>query len=143
MRAVVDTNVVVSAVLSKASPPDRILQRWRRGEFQLITSAPLLEELDYVLSRSYIAQRLGWSIEELQAFVAGISRQSEIVAPSVHLEIIARDPDDNRILEAAVEGQSDYIVSGDNYVLELGAYQGIQIVSPSQFELILAELFSP
>ena len=73
MRAVLDTNVLVSAVLSRGSPPDLILQAWRRGSFQLVTSAPLLFELDAVLRRPRIKDRLGWTDRELTAFVVALS----------------------------------------------------------------------
>ena len=64
MRAVLDTNVIVSAVLSPGSPPDSILRASRRGALDLVTSAPLLRELEDVLGRPRIAERLGWTPEE-------------------------------------------------------------------------------
>ncbi len=57
--------------------------------------------------------------------------------PPVHLRIIAADPDDDRVLEAAVAGEADFIVSGDRHLLDLGRYEGIEIVTPARF---LAEL---
>jgi putative PIN family toxin of toxin-antitoxin system len=138
MRAVADTNVIVSAVLSKGSPPDLILQHWRRGTFQLVTSAPLLRELDDVLGRPEIARRHKWSPNERAAFVVSLSESAIVVAPEKQLDVIAEDPDDNRVLEAAVEAHADYIVSGDRHLLELESYEGIQIVTPARFNAILA-----
>jgi len=137
MRAVLDTNVIVSAVLSPGSPPDSILRASRRGAFDLVTSAPLLRELSEVLGRPPIAERLGWTPEERASFIAALSDFAAIVAPRRKLQVVKADPADNRVLEAAVAGSVDYVVSGDRHLLELGSYEGIPIVTPARFAAIL------
>ncbi len=138
MRAVLDTNVLVSGVLSRSSPPDSILQSWRRGAFHLVTSAPLLRELEAVLNRPRIANRLGWSFKERRAFIIALSDSAIVVLPHQQLRVIQADPADNRVLEAAIQAQADYVVSGDHHLLELGSYEGIEIVTPARFNAILA-----
>ena len=138
MRAVLDTNVIVSAVLSPGSPPDSILGASRRGAVDLVTSAPLLRELEDVLGRPQIAERLGWAPEERASFIAALADFAVIVAPKEKLEAIKADPADNRVLEAAVAGTADYIVSGDRDLLELGSYQDIRILTPARFAAVLA-----
>jgi putative PIN family toxin of toxin-antitoxin system len=138
MRAVLDTNVVVSAVLSAGSPPDSILQAWRRGAFELATTTPLLRELETVLKRGHIAGRLGWPSWERRAFVDDLRENSTLVVPEKRLQVIRADPSDNRILEAAAAAQADYVVSGDRHLLDLKTYEGIQIVTPARFVAILA-----
>ncbi len=140
MRAVLDTNVLVSAVLSRGSPPDLILQAWRRGSFQLVTSAPLLFELDAVLRRPRIKDRLGWTDRELTAFVVALSENATVVEPQEELQIVATDEDDNQVVEAAIEGEADYIVSGDNDLLRLAAYGAVEVVTPARFVAILMAL---
>src|SRR3989337_1822992 len=137
MRAVLDTNVIVSAVLSPGSPPDAILRASRRGALDMVTSAPLLRELEDVLGRPRIAKRLGWTPEERASFIAALSDFAAIVAPRRKLQVVKADPADNRVLEAAVAGSVDYVVSGDRHLLELGSYEGIPIVTPHRFAAIL------
>jgi putative PIN family toxin of toxin-antitoxin system len=138
MRAVVDTNVIVSAALSRGSAPDQILKSSERHEFEIATSPALLRELETVIARPKIADRLGWSADERRGFVAGIRGRSIVVSPKRSLDIIATDPDDDRVLEAAVEAGADYIVSGDRDLLEVGEYEGIRIVTPARFAALLA-----
>ena len=137
MRAVLDTNVIVSAVLSQGSPPDAILRAWRKGAFQLVTSAPLLEELEAVLSRPHIAERLSWSERERRVFIATLSESAIVVEPKRKLAVIKADPADNKVLEAAVAGHSDYIVSGDSHLLAPRVYEDIQILTPTRFAAVL------
>ncbi len=68
-----------------------------------------------------------------------IGNQSIVVTPAERIEVIERDLDDNRILECAVEGNANYIISGDRHLLDLGRYRGIEIITTSEF-LALLEL---
>ena len=138
MRAVLDTNVLVSAVLSQGSRPDSILQAWRIGSFELVTSAPLLYELAGVLARPRISQRLGWSADERREFLAALRNAAILVVPQRELRVVRADPSDDRLLEAAVEAQADYLVSGDQHLLDIGSYEGLQIVSPVRFSTLLS-----
>jgi len=138
MRAVLDTNVLVSAVLSDVGPPGSILRAWRDGSFQLVISPPLLRELEAVLTRPRIARRLGWSEAERTAFIVALGESVMIVAPKKEIALIDADPADNRVLEAAAEAGADYIVSGDRHLLDLGSYEGIDIVTPARFAAVLS-----
>ncbi len=138
MQVVLDTNVIISAALSRHSSPDLILRAWRRGAFQLIASQPLLEELEIVLARPHIAERLGWSEGQLRAFITELSEHALIVAPEGRLQVVQADPADNRLLEAAVAAGADYIVSGDQHLLDLQSYEEIPIVTPARFVAVLA-----
>jgi putative PIN family toxin of toxin-antitoxin system len=138
MRAVLDTNVLVSAVLSRGSPPHSILQAWHSGFFEMVTSAPLLRELGNVLSRPRISQRLGWSADERREFVAALRDGSIMVVPKHKLRVVRADPSDDRVLEASAEGRADYIVSGDQHLLDLGSYEGSEIVSAVRFLTVLS-----
>ena len=138
MRVVLDTNVIVSAVLSPGSPPDSILGASRKEALDLVTSVPLLHELEDVLGRPRIAKRLGWTAEERAFFIAALTDFAVIVAPKERFQVVKADPADNRVLEAAVAGSADYAVSGDRHLLELGSYEGIPIVTPARFAAILA-----
>jgi putative PIN family toxin of toxin-antitoxin system len=126
MRAVVDTNVFFSAlrvvpVPGRLSPPGQLLLRAGWGDFTLIMSEAILAELEGVLERKF-----QWEQSRLAATMARIRDMSEIVHPSLTVAD-CRDPDDNRILEAAIEGRADLIVSGDKDLLDMKAFRGIEI----------------
>ena len=138
MRAVLDTNVLVSAVLSRGGAPDRVLRAWRDGAFQLVTSLALLEEPERVLARPRIVERLGWLPSESRMFVAALAESAIVAGASGELKVVAADPDDDRVIEAAVERDADYIVSGDRHLLDLGSYRDIPVVTPAGFAALLA-----
>lgn len=136
MRAVVDVNVIVSGLLVRAGAPGQVLDAGAAGEFELVTSPALLAELEDVLSRPRIARRI--SVDDARSFVERLAAQSVLVVPEVVLAAVQRDPDDNRILEAAVAGGADVVVSGDKDLLSLEVYEDIPIVAPARFLELLA-----
>lgn len=138
MRAVVDTNVVVSGLISHASAPFRVLDAGAHGRFTWITSEALLSELEGVLRRKKIHRAIGWSDGDRDGFVRTLRVSSVVVSPKRTIEVIADDAD-NRVLEAAVEGEADYIVSGDSDLVELREYEGTLILTPRQFMAVLDE----
>lgn len=81
---------------------------------------------------------MAWSNDEVAEFLTTVRRVAEVVSPAREVNVITRDPSDNRVLEAAVAGQVDYIVSGDQHLLDLKAWEGTQIVAPARFVAILA-----
>ena len=94
----------------------------------LVTSAPLLAELRRVLEYPRLAKVIqgGAQLADLVA-ASGV-----VVAPTRTLTVVS-DDDDNRVLEAAIEGAADYIVSGDTDLLDLGSFRGIPILAPAEF----------
>jgi hypothetical protein len=139
LKAVVDTNVIVSAGLRSGTPPGAVVRAWIDARFEAITSEPLLRELETVVKGPRLAMRLAWSQSDTVSFIAGLRRRATIVAPTVSLRVVTEDPPDNRVLEAALTGQADYIVTGDQHLLELGEFEGVQIVTPARFVAVLAE----
>jgi hypothetical protein len=138
MDAVLDTNVIVSAAISAKGPPAEIIKAWGAHSFGWVTSEPLLDELQRTLRSSRLQKYIAWSDEELTEFTRLIGQLTRLVMPSSRIEVITADPDDNRVLEAAVEGRVDYIVSGDHDLLDLRDYDGIAIVTPARFIAIIA-----
>ena len=136
-RAVLDANVVVSAILNAQGTPGRVFDAWRKERFQLLISPAIIEEIERVLHYPKILKRHQWSKEQVQLFLALLADIAIRTPGELELSIIADDPADNRYLECAVEGNAGYIVSGDQDLLQLGSYQGIQIVTPRQFLNVL------
>lgn len=138
MRAVLDTNVAISAAINPKGPPAHIIKAWRAQSFTWVTSPALLAELANTFGRPRIRRYLAWSTDEVDRFLADAVRAATIVRPNETLEVIKRDPADNRVLEAAVAGTVDYIVSGDEDLLELSEHDGVQIVTAARFVAILS-----
>lgn len=138
MRAVLDTNVFVSAVLRGGVETDALLLAWRAGRLQIITSEPLLRELHGVLLRPRIMRLHARSAAEVEEFVRDLEAAAVVVVPTMTLDVVPDDPDDNRVVEAAVAGRADYIVSKDNDLLRLASHAGIGIVTPTAFLARLA-----
>jgi len=133
VRVVVDTNTLVSAVISPGGPPRRLLNGVRSQTIELCSSATLLAELLEVLSREKFAARLGQAGLTPQGIVVELRRMAYMAAPQNVPRVIAQDPDDDEVLACALAGQADLIVSGDRDLHGLGGhYAGIPILTPAQ-----------
>jgi len=139
MRAVIDTNVIISRFLSPNGTPAQIISLWEQGLFELIVTEAILAEYLRVLAYEHIQPRHRMSPEEISQVVADFRSFAGVVEPSEPITVIADDPSDNMFLEAAVAGSCDYVVSGDPHLLRLGEYRGIQILRPAAFLAILEE----
>ena len=139
VRVVLDTNVLVSGLVAGQGVPRQILDAWVEGGFTLVTSLYLVEELAHVLSCPRIAKRLRISSEEVEALLAALLSQAVVVPGHLFLPGATRDPKDDAVVACAKEGQADCIVSGDQDLLVLEEYEGIQVVTPRQFIQNIAE----
>lgn len=137
MIVVLDTNVVISALISTGGPPTQIIDLWEAGAFDIAASAPLLDEVKRVLGYDKVKKYLKCTPEEIDRLLNGWRTASIYVEPEEELEVIKDDPDDNRVLECAVVAEADYIVSGDHHLLDLGEYRGIEILPPAGFILLM------
>ena len=111
--ALLDTNIWVSAFLKPTGPPGQVITRWRRDDFSVVTSLSQLAEIAEVLSRPRLTLRFKYPPEEVETFVRLIAARASVIQISGDLKI-CRDPDDNEILEAAILGQSQYLVTRDD-----------------------------
>ena len=131
MRAVIDTNVLLSGLLWRG-PPNGLLQHVRVGTVLLVSSPSLLAELAEVIKRAKfdaILDRTGTSRERL---LAEVRRLAEVIEPPLLAQPVCRDPDDDHVLALALAANADLIVSGDNDLLSLGNFEGIQIIGPAE-----------
>ncbi len=127
LRVVIDTNVFISAFYLPESRPAEVVFLARRKRILNFASPQILKEIERILQK-----KLLWDNAKAQSAVRLIGNFSEMVHPKERLAVIANDPD-NRILECAVEGQTEFIISGDKHLLNLKTYQGIAIVNPVDF----------
>ena len=133
IRAVLDVNVLISALISPSGTPAKILDLWRDETFLVVTSDLVLNEFQTAASRPVMSRRYGLTPSRLQALVHGLRRFAIVVPGQLHVTGVARDPDDDKLLACAVEGNADYVVTGDDDLLELGEYEQIPILSPADF----------
>ncbi len=138
MRAVLDTNVVVSGVIKEEGPSGRIQRLLlQERKFTAVTSLEILAEIREVLRREKIRRYHGWADEQVDIFVAFLYTQSVVTEGKLTVNIVSKDPQDNKFLACAREGQADYLVSGDGHLLEIQAYEGTQIITPAAFLSVL------
>jgi len=136
VRIVLDTNVWLSALMfsAKSSPPRRILEHLTQGDFELIVSPDLVNEFDEIMRRHGLPQpALNQWLDILNRTCLNIPPYVRHIKPTQPIDAPISDPDDNRVLECAVEGKADIIVSGDKHLLKLARYQDIEILTPRDF----------
>jgi putative PIN family toxin of toxin-antitoxin system len=126
VRAVLDTNVLISAFVFPGGAPEQVYRRVLEGRITLITSQPLLRELGRVLT-----EKFAWESPYAEEVVTQLVRVAVVVDPTEQIADITDDPADNRVLEAAAEGDAEVIVSGDRHLLTLGTWRGIRVLTPA------------
>ncbi len=129
MRAVIDTNVLISATFWTGRPK-QLLNKIRHGEITFLTSQILLDELNKILVRADKPFKL--SEKEAEQVVETMRNLAEVIQPRSRVSICG-DEDDNRVLECAIDGRAEWIISGDLHLLELQSFQGVKIVTVGDF----------
>jgi putative PIN family toxin of toxin-antitoxin system len=128
-RVVLDTNVIISALLFRGLP-SRLIPLWQKGKVTLLVSSQVLKEYLRVLAYprfELAAQEIKSIIEvELLPFVEAVRVESKI-------RVIAKDPSDDKFLELAVDGKAGFLISHDKHLLGLGVFRGTQILSVAEF----------
>ena len=143
IKVVLDTNVLISAILSAKGTPAQILGLVREDKIELLFSTATTQELWDVLHYQRIKDRLEKlkiPLSIAEEFLKGLIKASTIVLVTKEVDVIKDDPSDNIFLACAVEGQANFIISGDNHIKQLGQYQGIQILEPAAFLALMKNL---
>ena len=134
LKVVIDTNVFISAFYLPESRPAKVVLLARRKTILNLISPQILKEVERIIKK-----KLLWDNSKTESAVRLIKNFSEEVHPQERLAIIVDDPD-NRILECAVAGQANFIISGDKHLLNLKNFQGINIVTPADFLEAISEV---
>jgi putative PIN family toxin of toxin-antitoxin system len=133
LRFVFDTNTLISALLFTESKPRQVFQLALQSGDVLLSQATI-KELSDVLSRKkfdrYVLK------EEREEFLTALIAQVVLIEPSEKVSI-CRDPKDNQFLELAISGKADFIVSGDDDLLELNPFREVRILNPADFLQVL------
>ncbi len=137
IRATLDTNVLVSATFWTGDS-FRILELIERGEIVCVLSSFIISEYIKVINSEEILEKRKKKELVFLKIIQKIFSESLIIEPKTELRVIKTDSSDNRIIECAVEGKADFIITNDRHLLNVGNYAGIRIMAPGEF----LEIFS-
>jgi uncharacterized protein len=132
MTVVLDTNVVLSAILF-GGKPKQVLQRVLAGSIRMAVSEPLLDELRGVLQRP----RFGLTSDVVRSIVSEYAGIATWIEPSEHFNVVREDPSDNPFIDCAVASKADFLVTGDKHLLSLATFRMTKIIGVEQFVQIL------
>jgi len=131
-KVVIDTNVFVSGLTFKGKPREVLNFVWK-GEIEAFISPFILRELEETLKKDF-----GWDRDQIRHTIEKIKAKTILVHPKNKVSVIKEKDDDNRILECAIEGRVQYLISGDRkHLLPLKEYQKTMILSPAEFLKLL------
>lgn len=141
LKAVIDTNILVSAVIVPLGNPNRLLTAWEQGLFTLIAAPQLIHEVDRVLHRARIQRKYDVTEDRVQDVIAKLHTTTLQTTPGSQLPLQSRDPKDDMFLAIALGGDADYLISGDEDLLILNgdpALGKLQIVTVRDFLALLS-----
>lgn len=134
IRAVFDTNIIVSAMISSKGAPFEVFESWRtQRRFMLVTSPQILGEVMRVLEYPKIKQAYHLDDQAIEQAILTLSRYADVTPGELTVNEVEDDPADDMILACAIEGEADFIVSGDKHLLEIGSYRGVSISTAAVF----------
>ena len=137
MRAVIDTNVLLSGLLWRGQP-HALLEHVRSGTVSMVSSPALLAELADVIGRAKFDAILTKTNTSRERSLAEVRQLAEVIDAPPLTQPVCRDPDDDAVLALALGAQVDLIVSGDDDLLVLGSFEGIPIVNAAQALRLIA-----
>ena len=139
MKIVLDANLFASALIKPDSNPGKILHMVKQNQVELVLSPSILKEIKRILLYPKISKYHRKNAHEIDTYFEDILIFAWMVEGEGVVDVIIADPTDNKYLACANEGEADYIVSGDHHLLDIGTYQGIDIVNASEFIAIWSQ----
>jgi len=127
LKVVFDTSIFISALVFPGSLAEEAIFRIIEGEDILLISKQILQEILSVLSKKFSGDK-----EAISRVAVNLSEIAEMVNPTVRIRVLKDEPD-NRILECAVSGKAEVVVSGDKKMLKLKEYEGVKIISLKEY----------
>lgn len=142
MRVTLDTNVLVSAFVSKSGHSATILDLVTTfDEMTLVLSDGILEEFEDVMGRVEVRERFDYTPADIREFTTAIRAVARIVKVKSSFKVVEEDPKDDVVLNTAYDGKAAYVVSGDSHLQKVKRFKGIIIVNPKGFMGIIARRF--
>ena len=137
LKVVLDTNQLVSSLLSTRGLQRQLIDAWRQRAFLLLLVPGQIDELAEILSRPKIKKRYRIDPRDREAFLQ-LLRLDTVLLPHMTAPGVCRDPDDDYLLGCAAAGRADYLVTGDEDLLSIGRYRDVTILSARDFLAIIA-----
>ena len=138
IRVVLDTNVLASGALVSDSPVTRVIDAWLcDARFVVLVSEEMLDELDRAFRKPYFTRRLGPALRE--AYLALIRSAAFVIDVHTRVRGVATHPEDDAILATAVDGEANYLVTGDRALLALGSYRDVRIIRARELVELIAD----
>jgi len=131
IRAVLDTNILISSIFWKGKPY-KIIKKGLNQEYRIILSLPILKETKKKLRNKFDVPK-----SKVDLLINILMTYSEVIDVETNLKVVKDDPDDDKIIECAVDGEADYIITGDSHLTKIGEHDQIKILKPHQFLEIL------
>jgi putative PIN family toxin of toxin-antitoxin system len=132
-RAVLDTDIFISAALQPEGPPGRLVQAFiENAAFELVLSAAIAEEVRRALAYPKLQKYLPRDLDP-GSWLEALLMLAEIVPGAIEVEGVCEDPDDDKFIAAALEGRATFVVTGDRKLLAVSRYESIHIVGPRAF----------
>ncbi|MBN1223091.1 MAG: putative toxin-antitoxin system toxin component, PIN family [Candidatus Aminicenantes bacterium] len=132
IRVVFDTNILISAFLFSGKP-EQLFELARSRTFHLLTSSSILAEFANCLRTKF-----DWEDEDITDAIRTVGYSAELVRPTAEIDILSNGAD-NRILDCAIAGKADYIVSGDRHLLELKTFKNVRILRAAELIKIISK----
>ena len=134
LRLVIDTNVIVSGIISRISAPAELLDAWRERRFLLLSSLDIVNEVRAVLQYPRLRHKYHLSDADIVQVIMLLEHDALLVESDADVAgSVPDDPQDEMFLSCALDGQADAIVSGDHHLLDLGVFRDIPIITARQF----------
>jgi uncharacterized protein len=131
MKVVLDTNVVISAGISSDGNPAKIFELFLLEKIINYTTYEIIREIENVMQREKITKIL--SVDGRKFVLENFKQFSILIKPTISINKVEEDPDDDKFLECAISANIDYIISGDEHLLKLKEFRGIYILNPTEF----------
>lgn len=136
MRIVLDTNILIAASLKGELAGDILDMAAATFLLTLLTSEEIIQEL-----QDKLLNKFNWNEDKVNSFVKELRQIAEIVETTEKVSVVSRDPEDNKILECAISGKADLIVTSDQDLIKLKKYKGIGIIHPKTLSWTFPEYF--
>jgi len=134
LHVVIDTNVIVSGILSRKGAPVELLKAWRERRFLLLTSSAIVAEVRAVLQYPRIRKKYPLSNDDIEQTIMLLEHDALLVKGEANVAgSVPDDPKDEMFLACALDGKADVIVSTDHHLLDLESYRDIPIMTARQF----------
>jgi putative PIN family toxin of toxin-antitoxin system len=133
LKIVIDANLFASALIKPNSNPGRILDLIKQNQVELILSTAIIKEIKRILLYPKLQKYHRRTVQEIDAYFEDILMFAWIVEGEGEVDLIEDDPTDNKYLVCAYEGEADYIVSGDHYLLDKGPAGGLRYLKAKSF----------